>query len=241
MTSMRRAVSFRCEDSGMTTIDREQVRCHVCGHESEFPVVTHAAEEGAPDLDTRPPEPLRSTMAHWVQECPSCGYCASSIAHGPAKAARIVNTAAYKALRTNEAFPLLARRFQCASAILEHGGPVIEAGWQSVYAAWACDDADRDDAAVQCRERAVDLFERGRAAGFDITEQGGDPDAVLIDLVRRGGRFDGAVERCEKALAAGARPSGVVTVIAYEEVLARKGDAAAHTTAEAQAWRARPD
>lgn len=224
----------------MTTVERETVKCHVCGEESDFDVVTNASEHGAPDLDTRPPESLRSTMHHWVQDCPSCGYCASSIAHGPAKAARIVNTSAYKALRANELFPLLARRFQCASALLENGGPIIEAGWQSVYAAWACDDAGADDAAMQCRERAVELFERGRSAGFEITEQGGDPDAVLIDLLRRARRFDDAIARCEAALGA-QRPAGVVSIIAFEEVLARRSDSAAHTTAEAIAWRAQPD
>lgn len=224
----------------MTTMGREEVRCLVCDAENEFPVVKEAGEQGSPDLDTRPPPEMRATLEYWVQECPSCGYCAPAIEHGSPKAARIVKTEAYKALLANDRMPKLARRFQRASAVLEHSGPVADAGWQSVYAAWACDDANANDAAMQCRERAIELFDLAIAAGFPIADEGGDDEAIVIDLLRRAERFDDAIARCEKALSS-KRPPAVISIIAFEEVLARRGDAAVHTFEEARTWRAQPD
>ena len=58
----------------MTTLDEAKKKCAVCGKISAHFEVTSTNTFGAPDLDTRPPEMMRSTMDMWVQECPSCGY-----------------------------------------------------------------------------------------------------------------------------------------------------------------------
>ncbi len=222
-----------------TRIEQESVRCAVCETVTEFDVVTHASETGAPDLDTRPPEPMRGTISRWVQQCPSCGYCAPTIARAPSKAARIVKTAGYRAVFEDPTLPPLARRFQCASVVLELAGPVVDAGWQSVYAAWACDDAGDRAGGVHCRERAVELFDRAIAAGFTLSDEGGDDAAIMVDLLRRAHRYEAAIERAEAALET-RRPAGVVAILAFETVLARRGDDAAHTVREADAWRALP-
>ena len=63
----------------MTTMFKQKVRCSVCGEESEHLAIGSTNAFGSPDLDLRPPEMQRSTMPHWVQECPKCGYVACVI------------------------------------------------------------------------------------------------------------------------------------------------------------------
>jgi hypothetical protein len=225
----------------MTTTERERSRCRVCDTEGEFTYLASTNQLEPPDLDTRPGEQLRSTLRWWVQRCPACGYCAPSIAEGPAGAARVVKTRAYQALLARATpdgatTPPLAIEFLCASLVLEHTGALADAGWQALYAAWASDDAQDDETALTCREHALELFERAGTQGQPITEQPAEAHAVLADVLRRCGRFDAARARCETGLAE--RPDEpITTILQYEAALAAHGDRAAHTTAEAEAWR----
>ena len=216
----------------MTDERRERVRCHVCEVESEHVVARRATEEGAPDLDTRPPETLRSTMPAWVQRCPSCGYCAPDLAAGAPRAARVVRTAAYGALLADATRPPLANSFLASSVVLEGCAAFADAGWQAVYAAWACDDAGDDPAASECRLRAVALFADAILARQEVAVDPGGADAVIADLLRRAGRFEEAIARVE---AVNDRPILKPTrrVLRYVAALAARGDRGAHSSAEA--------
>jgi hypothetical protein len=46
----------------------------MCGEVSEQLLISSLNELTPSDLDLRPGQMLRSTMAHWVLRCPSCGY-----------------------------------------------------------------------------------------------------------------------------------------------------------------------
>lgn len=215
----------------MSAMRHDRVSCHVCGTESEHEVVLRATEDGAPDLDTRPPETLRSTMPSWVQRCPACGYCAPDLADGPQKAERVVRTAAYKALVEDMTRPTSANAFLAASAVLEAGASFAEAGWQAVYAAWSCDDAGDEETASECRLRAVELFARALLARQEVTEEPGGSDAVMADLLRRAGRFDESIARAE----AGLERASLHTrrMLVYIIALAAREDRDAHSSAEA--------
>lgn len=215
----------------MSAMRHDRVSCHVCGTESEHAVTLRATEEGAPDLDTRPPETLRSTMPSWVQRCPACGYCAPDLARGSTKAERVVGAAAYKALLEDATRPALANTFLASSAVLEASAAHAEAGWQAVYAAWACDDAGDDGAASECRLRAVELFAQAALSRQEVTEEPGGSDAVMADLLRRAGQFDEAVACAE----AGGERASMHTrrVLVYIASLAAREDRGAHSSAEA--------
>jgi hypothetical protein len=216
----------------MTDEARERVRCHVCDAESEHTVARRATEEGTPDLDTRPPETLRSTMPAWVQRCPSCGYCAPDLTVGSPRAARVVRTAAYQTLLTDPTRPALANAFLAASAVFAGCGTRADAGWQAVYAAWACDDAGDDLAATACRLHAVEHFASAMLAGQDVAVDPGGADAVIADLLRRAGHFEEAIARVEAT-----RERRILKptrrVLLYIASLAAEGDRAAHAAAEA--------
>ena len=73
-------------------------RCAVCGAGSrQAPFRSNPAEQ-APDLDLRPGEPVRSTMARWLQQCPSCGYAAPNIGRAHPAAAQAVSSASFEKL-----------------------------------------------------------------------------------------------------------------------------------------------
>ncbi|MFT3764099.1 MAG: hypothetical protein QM820_01035 [Minicystis sp.] len=221
----------------MVKLSKEQVACFVCGAEGEHEIASEAQQTEPPDLDTRPGEALRSTLKWWVQRCPSCGYCAPSIAEGAPAATRVVATAAYKALLDDPDRPELANRFLASAASLERAGLLADAAWQVVYAAWACDDEAREEAAAACREHAIEMVRRVRAAGSVVTEQPGEDLVVEADLLRRAGRFDEASALCEEAIAGG-RAAGQEALLVYEQTLALRRDQGRRTIAEAESWRA---
>jgi hypothetical protein len=177
----------------MATIATEEKRCGVCGRTSVQGFVADAGREGSADLDLRPPPDQRETIAHWVQECPHCGFCGLSIDEPPIGAAEVVASGEYRALRDGSD-PQLVIRLLCASALLEHADRWVEAAETAVWAAWAADDAGDTESAARARRRALDLLDEVRRRGEQYL---GDRDAetlVMADLARRSGAFDRAAD-----------------------------------------------
>lgn len=149
--------------------------CAVCGTVTRPPFAMPAAE-GAPDLDFRPGEPARSTIAQWVQTCRNCLAAAPDLAALPLSAAEVVRSENYKWLERHAAHvrPHLRWARLCAAHLR---GAVF------LQAAWSEDDAGNDDAARALRLRAIRAW--------------GTPDAAearmrKIDVLRRVGNFERA-------------------------------------------------
>ena len=216
----------------MTIIRSREAQCALCAAKSEFLVLASTNTMGSPDLDTRPPEMARSTMHTWVQRCPHCGYCASHVAERRPKAARAVGRRAYKAQLSDPAYPELANSFLCQALIESAGEDYSAATWVLLHAAWVCDDAGRIEQAIACRERAAEMLALAEEHGQQVGKPEGASTAILVDLLRRSGRFEDA----RQALAA--RPEGiadeaVVRVLEFEASLVDQNDTACHTIAEA--------
>ncbi len=113
--------------------------------ESRQPPFRPQPPEQAPDLDLRPGEPLRSTMARWLQQCPRCGYAAPTISEAHPAAAAAVAAAPFRALLADAAHPPLARRFLAWAHVLEETGRWHAAAEATLQAAWVADDAGRAD------------------------------------------------------------------------------------------------
>lgn len=67
----------------MSTIFPFTVVCGLCGEEYTQHSVGSYSTFGGPDLDGRPAPMLRSTMSHWVKECPHCGYVRDRLDEAP--------------------------------------------------------------------------------------------------------------------------------------------------------------
>ena len=211
--------------------EAREKRCGVCGHESRQPSFRPPAPEQAPDLDLRPGEPVRSTMARWLQACPHCGYAAPDISEAHPAGAQAVAVAPYRALIADTAHPVLARRFLAWAHVLEETGALHAAAEATLHAAWVADDLDRSDLARQWRREAVALWRSGPALD---TEQ----SVRVIDALRRAGDFAEAAAAAE-ALDALNPPEAVAQVVALEARLIGVEDAGRHSIASALAPPAR--
>jgi hypothetical protein len=187
---------------------------------------------GSPDLDLRPPEMQRSTMNCWVQSCPSCGYCAGDLSKKcPPGVGVVIASPAYQAQRADKRFSELARHFLCQSMLESAQGDPLNAGHSALHAAWACDDARAAESAREARSRAADLLRSGIEAGDLKPDVRDGTEALLVDVLRRCGRFE---EAKEVAMVVRARTGekNIRAVMDHQLGLIEKGDTKCRTLAE---------
>ena len=216
----------------MTKMSDQNKTCFICGEINVYTAIASTSRFGHSDLDTRPPEMVRSTIHCWIQRCPSCSYCAPDISDGPEIATKVVESDVYLKQRNDSSYPELANKFLCWAIIKEAEGDNGGAGWAAVQAAWACDDADKESAAKESRKRAVALFEETRRDGTSFAEGLGFEEAILADLLRRSGQFDKVETACQNGLEE--KPGEIVEkILHFQQTLARRKDAGCYTVADA--------
>jgi hypothetical protein len=201
------------------------IRCGVCGTESRQPAFRPGQPEQPPDLDLRPGEPLRSTMARWLQQCPGCGYCAPDITRAHPAAAEAVRAAPFRALMADASIPPLGRRFLAWALVLEETGALHASAEATLQAAWVADDLDRAELARAWRLDSVALWRGGPPLDAEQTVR-------VVDALRRAEAFDDAAATAE-SLARSNPPEVVAQVVALERRLIEAGDAGRHTVASA--------
>ena len=177
----------------MTTTTQETVKCAVCGRKSSQDILCSTNTFGAPDLDTRPAEMQRATILNWVQECPTCGYCAGDISQAGKKAGKTVKEIRYQQQLKHPGYPKLANRFLCHAFIALAEDEPKHAVWCYIHAAWACDDAKNSEKAMECRNMASDHIIELTNHGKEVINQPGGTAILLVDLLRRAERFPEAL------------------------------------------------
>lgn len=212
----------------MTTIYPEDVACLLCGAVSRQYLVGSSNTMGAPDLDTRPAEMMRSTIEHQIQSCPGCGYCAPDIGTGPREAFEVVLTESYAGQRDRPDMPRLANEFLCWAMIQISADDFADAGWAALQAAWVCDDADMPEASAECRRMAADHFETAKRKGQSFAGGVGTEEAMLAEVYRRSGLFELAEFSVAHGLALNPEPH-VVGILEFQRGLIRKGDMDCYT------------
>ncbi|MCK9297776.1 MAG: DUF2225 domain-containing protein [Methanoculleus sp.] len=217
----------------MTHLRHHNTTCAVCGESCRFTIPEAAGSVGSRDLDTRPAEPLRSTIYAWVKRCPSCGYCAPDPGKAPEGVADVVKLPRYRWQLDSRKFPKIANTFLCWSIIQEDLGTPAQAAWASLHAAWICDDEGEDVAARVCRTRAADLLRRAWEKGERLASQPGTDEALLADLLRRAGRLREARAVVKKALEQNPQPV-IADILRLQARLIAASDRGVHTVAEAR-------
>ena len=215
----------------MTTLHTDRFTCAVCGTESEHTIVASTNQFGSPDLDLRPPEMARSTIAFWVQECPNCGYVAADISDATKLDPSLLTTERYLSFDGmpfgDDRQATLAKRFYKQYILAEDVEDDREALSALMHAAWVCDDDGNDEAGSLCRskaaEKATALIEHGPS----------DRDGLQMmraDLLRRSGNFDDAIRTCSVLSFS---DETLEKVRMFELMKAQEGDMSCHTVAEA--------
>lgn len=159
-------------------------------------MLLHADELEPPDLDTRPGEPLRSSLPFWMKRCPACGYCADGLRSVHELAGPVVDSAAYQSQLSDPRFPEKANEFICHALILERLGQYADAGWTAMHAAWICDDASFLEAALLCRQMALRAWNAGKVKGQAFHDSHSSEFLVVSDVHRRLGEFEHALTAC---------------------------------------------
>ena len=173
----------------MSTFFPVKHTCSVCGKTSEFTSLSSTNTCGSPDLDLRPPEMKRSTMPTWIEKCPFCGYVHFSVEEDGKRHAGFIRSDEYKTCENNPIRSNLARAFYRLAMLLKRDRKRKDAYGVFLYAAWACDDVGDADGARICRGKAIELFD-------DEMKKDGNYLLRHVDLLRRTGRFDEAIELC---------------------------------------------
>jgi hypothetical protein len=213
--------------------DRASAVCALCGVMNDVALSEPVPDsDEPPDFDTRPAEPLRSTIADWIQCCQACGYCAEDISRASEGADDIVRSDAYREWLNNSWIPAKARQFLAFAYLLERLHLTSDAGWSALHAAWVCDDASDDVAARRCRARAIELWQRGKAQGQIFCDDMASEFALVTDLYRRMGQFEHAAVACAEALDLYDLPPAVEAMLRRQRVLIQARDTAAHSMSE---------
>jgi len=215
------------------TMSRWVQRCPECGycamyisrdHEYDLPVAPLAGHEGiwaAPDspADALPTEGADARRQFVVS---------------------IVRAERYRAQLQDRRFAQLANSFLCQCLIDEAEGRFVDATLAAVHAAWVCDDDKKAELAASCRRMAARLIRdapRG-SQSFGIRLRSGP--ALLVDVLRRSGDFEGAETECRQGLAE-ATDGFLRNLLGFQLDLIKRGDLAAHSLLEAigsspEAW-----
>ena len=220
----------------MTTISEIDVRCAVCGALSRKATLTSTNSFGPPDLDLRPQGDARWALEFAVQRCNACGYCAESIGQAPVGARETVESAVYRDVLQRSKLPRLARSLFCAALVHDAAGRPEASAWRFLEAAWACDDRRARGRARTCRERAAEMFHRALETG-EVEAHEAVVLTLTADLLRRAGRFDEALARCDLADAALAEADdeelqGTAAVATFIRQCAEQEDDASHHVGE---------
>lgn len=210
----------------MSTIHKREKRCALCGRISQQLEVASTNAFGPPDLDLRPPEMQRSTMAYWPECCPGCGYTGYDIEAHIGIPNEFLRSGTYTTCDGIQFTDKLAIRFYRIYLAAQHVGHHQWATNALINAAWACDDAGDAENAIHCRKLLIPYLQKQ----IDIDPQNAETLMVVkSDVMRRAGLFSQLMDEY-----AGITFSETIlnAVLAFELSKAAQADDACYTMAD---------
>ncbi|MBC7926579.1 MAG: hypothetical protein H7039_13065 [Bryobacteraceae bacterium] len=187
---------------------------------------------GPPDFDTRPCEPLRSTLPLWISECVACGYAAEDLSSASEAAVAVVRSDEFAQARVEALVTPEARKFLVYAFLLDRLNQPADAGWSSLHGAWATDDLGDAAGAIHCRQKAVAYWRRGKAEGVNFGADLVSEFALITDVYRRAGEFEQATVACSEGLDNDDVPPALEAVLRRQLTLIQRRDVTAHSLAE---------
>lgn len=215
----------------MTTKYAEKTTCAVCGNEAMYDYLGSTNSMGSSDLDGRPSEMARSTMAFWIHICRKCLYIAPKISNEVKGAKEVVESDDYKAQLNLDGYPKLANLFLCQAMILRPAGLLGDSGMACLHAAWVCDDQELSDKAIECRKTASADIRQAELIGRRFTKEGFE-EVILVDILRRSEQFEDAGILCIEALTGEGKDELVLKLLAFQQGLIEKKDTGCYTVGD---------
>ena len=177
----------------MTTTYDLTVECSICKTKQNLCKIGSTNEFGSCDLDLRPAQMKRSTIGWWIHRCKKCGYCAVDLQDYDENIKPIICSVKYQNQLSDKRFSDLANSFLCASMIAESVNEYFGAAWDSIHAAWVCDDRKNQAGSIFCRKRALNLFDMEDALADSKTKMTLEYNLLKVDLLRRANMFNEAL------------------------------------------------
>lgn len=171
----------------MSTFFQESLSCSVCKTCSEYTIIGSTNSFGSPDLDLRPAEMQRSTMAYWVLKCPQCGFVAYDIEEETSVDRAFLNSEEYVTCEGRAFASSLAEDFYKIYMIARNDDRSHVCFNALQNAAWACDDAADQENAIHCRKLLLPILEQEIAANEHMAE---NLLIIKADIMRRAGMFE---------------------------------------------------
>ena len=166
-------------------------------------------------------------MSLWVQECPGCGYVASSIEKKTTVGLEFLKSQEYLSCDGICFKSTLADRFYKQHMICLRENNKTAAFFALLHAAWACDDNGDKDNAIKCRTLSLPLV----SELIDTDEENRDTlMLVKTDIMRRAGRFD---ELRSEYASVCFNDDLLNSILAFQLSLAEKGDDGCYRVADA--------
>jgi len=178
-------------ESKMTFPLIRNVVCSVCGTEVETHGLASTNTFGSMDLDTRPPEMMRSTMRMWIQSCPTCGYVAGDLADPCPVPKEFLESDAYRSFVDDAPKLALCANFLKKARIAEQAENYAAAEDDYLCAAWCADDGEDAYWSTEARLLTLSMIEK---SGSDADE---NVSALKADLLRKTGQFERLIAEYE--------------------------------------------
>lgn len=183
----------------MTMFANIERTCCICGKTVKCNVLASTNAFGSMDLDTRPPQMKRSTMSHWIEKCPKCGYIQTQLEAQYDLDKKIVksflSSREYKRCSGLKLPNIISKNFYQMYLLAPKANDKDNCFFALQCCAWACDDSGEKykELAKQIRIRAIPFLEDVFLTCKD-QHQKENISIQLADYYRRSGQFEKVVE-----------------------------------------------
>lgn len=173
----------------MSTFRKIKKRCAVCGNEAEYNVIMSSNSMGCMDLDTRPPQMIRSLISMQIEYCEKCGYANSSISSKVSYDTRkLMRTEEYEEIVNNESINKTSKAYLLSGYLNSKEQNYKDSGFLYLKAAWTFDDCRDLDNSIIARKKAIKEFENYLKNNEDV-----QLEMIIVDALRRSKQFDKAI------------------------------------------------
>jgi hypothetical protein len=133
----------------------------------------------------------------------------------------------------NTDFPNTAISFRCYSFIMEMEQSFADAAWAQLCGAWVCDDNKFENGSIECRKKALDLFNKATQSKQSFANSRSEENIAIIDTLRRTKQFDEARRMCTNELKNNPADQ-ILDHLEFEIFLIDKGDSDCHNETESE-------
>ena len=170
--------------------------CAICGKEHEFIETVSYYSNGYMDFDTREPVMDETIFFSRIQLCTYCYYASGDISSNELNInIQDLQAENYQKVAQKKKMDKTAKAYLLSAHLHALKGQEKVAGLLFLNAAWRFDDLDQKDYAIRARKKAIVhlTVEVEATANIHLA-------TIIVDMYRRIGGFDDALEAAEQLL-----------------------------------------